>query len=79
LVQNNPKLKETKWNKMRWSPVIVSNHVSWFDIMIHTNLNSGSFLSKTDIINYPLWGVSAMALQSIFVERENKNERSSSI
>jgi 1-acyl-sn-glycerol-3-phosphate acyltransferase len=47
--------------------------------MIHTNLNSGSFLSKTDIINYPLWGVSAMALQSIFVERENKNERSSSI
>jgi len=63
-------------NEGRPAPVIVSNHISWIDIFLHmTTLESPGYLSKSDVANYPFIGTIAKGLQTLFVERENKEHR----
>jgi hypothetical protein len=55
------------------APIVVSNHISWTDIFICSLLPEGpSFLSKSEVKKYPIFGTLAIALQSLFVERESK-------
>ena len=55
--------------------IIVSNHYSWLDIYYHISKHCPSFLSKDDVIKYPLIGVIAVGLQSLFVNRNSRNDK----
>lgn len=69
-----PKLRrvaETKKN----TAVIVSNHVSWSDILYHINSEyKPCFISKAGVANYPVVGLFAKLIQCLFIERENVDQ-----
>ncbi len=49
---------------------IVSNHVSWADILVHMGQSFPSFVAKAAIRKLPLVGVISASMECIFVERE---------
>lgn len=49
----------------------VSNHVSYFDIMVLGALIEGSFVAKAEVAQWPLFGWLAKLQRSIFVERRS--------
>jgi len=70
-----PKTEVLK-NESTHAPIVISNHVSWIDILIHmASDNSPSFLAKKAVGSMPLVGPIARGIQCIFVERESKDER----
>lgn len=52
--------------------LIVSNHVSWLDIVVIGSLMPLSFIAKSDIAGWPLFGTLARLQRSIFVDRERR-------
>jgi len=58
------------------APIVVSNHVSWFDTAIFMNHPAApSFMGKASIEHYPLFGPIAKGIQSLFVDSFNKDSR----
>lgn len=58
------------------APIVVSNHISWTDIFVCSLFPEGpSFLAKSDVKKYPLFGTIATAIQTLFVARESKEQR----
>lgn len=54
----------------------MSNHITFLDIIYHTSTDDfPSYLSKVEILNTFLFGPSAVAFQSIFVDRKNRENR----
>jgi len=51
----------------------ICNHTSWLDILIFMSLIGSGFLAKIDVKNYPLIGLIAEYLGSVFVDRDNKD------
>jgi 1-acyl-sn-glycerol-3-phosphate acyltransferase len=49
--------------------LFVSNHVSYLDILVLGSLIPGSFIAKSDIRSWPLFGWLARLQRSVFVER----------
>jgi 1-acyl-sn-glycerol-3-phosphate acyltransferase len=49
--------------------LIVSNHISYFDIVALGSLIAGDFVAKADIAKWPVFGVMAKAGRSVFIER----------
>jgi 1-acyl-sn-glycerol-3-phosphate acyltransferase len=55
--------------------LIVSNHVSWIDIAaIHAALPHARFVSKADVLNWPLLGWLIRGAGTLFIERERKRD-----
>lgn len=54
------------------SPIVISNHVNWFDIiyLISTNYPI-SFVAKSEIQKLPVIGKISKFFKCIYVEREN--------
>lgn len=50
--------------------ILVSNHVSWFDVIFYCAYNCPSFLAKEEVANIPFYGTIATSIQSIFVTRD---------
>lgn len=50
--------------------LIVANHVSWSDICVLGSLGSYSFVAKSDMARWPVFGTLARLQRSVFVERE---------
>ena len=65
----------SKWLGPDWKPewegagTIVSNHISWMDILVFLSEYCPSFISKMDVKNYYMIGHFAKAIGSFFVER----------
>eukprot|EP01017_Pseudomicrothorax_dubius_P034851 TRINITY_DN4820_c0_g2_i1.p1 TRINITY_DN4820_c0_g2~~TRINITY_DN4820_c0_g2_i1.p1 ORF type:complete len:361 (-),score=65.45 TRINITY_DN4820_c0_g2_i1:161-1243(-) len=58
------------------APLVVSNHVSWADILcILTTDECPSFISKKSIAKIPVVETVAKAMQCLFVDRDNSDER----
>jgi len=58
------------------APIVVSNHVSWFDTAVFMNHPAApSFMGKAAIEKYPLFGPIAKGIQGLFVDSFNKNSR----
>lgn len=55
--------------------VIVSNHVSWYDIFIYMSRFMASFLSKESVRHYPIAGMTCMNMKGVFVSRESEKSR----
>lgn len=50
--------------------LIVANHVSWSDICVLGSLGPYSFVAKSDMARWPVFGTLARLQRSVFVERE---------
>jgi 1-acyl-sn-glycerol-3-phosphate acyltransferase len=53
--------------------LFVSNHSSYFDVMILGSLFNCSFIAKSDMIDWPLVGQLAKLQRSVFVDRKPAN------
>lgn len=61
--------KETFLTKKR--VLIVSNHVSYLDVLILSSLQPCVFLAKSEVSNWPVFGWVARALGCVFVKRDS--------
>lgn len=49
--------------------LIVANHLSWFDIVVIGSLMPLSFVAKSEVKSWPLFGQLAMLQKTVFVDR----------
>ena len=56
----------------RRSFFLVSNHVSYLDILVLGGLAPCSFVAKSELRGWPVLGFLARAMGTVFVERQNK-------
>jgi 1-acyl-sn-glycerol-3-phosphate acyltransferase len=49
--------------------LVVSNHISYFDIIALGSLVAGDFVAKADIAKWPVFGIMAKAGRSVFIDR----------
>jgi 1-acyl-sn-glycerol-3-phosphate acyltransferase len=62
------------------TPIIISNHVNWFDIYYHcVRMFPISFVSKAEISNAFIIGKVAAKMQSVYLERESESSRASTL
>ena len=52
--------------------LVVSNHVSWIDIVVLGALAPLSFVAKAEVRGWPIFGIFARLQRSIFIERERR-------
>ncbi|KQK04107.1 lysophospholipid acyltransferase LPEAT1 isoform X2 [Brachypodium distachyon] len=58
---------------------IVSNHVSYVDVLYHMSASSPSFVAKNSVSKLPLIGLISKCLGCIFVQRESKGSDSKGV
>lgn len=51
---------------------IVSNHVSWIDIVVLSAVAPVSFVAKREVAGWPLFGTLARLQRTVFVDRERR-------
>ncbi len=54
--------------------LIASNHLSWLDIVVISSLFPVSFIAKSEVASWPLFGTLARLQRSIFVERQRRGK-----
>jgi 1-acyl-sn-glycerol-3-phosphate acyltransferase len=52
--------------------LLVANHVSWLDITVLGSVTELSFISKSEVASWPVFGLFARLQRSVFVERERR-------
>jgi lyso-ornithine lipid O-acyltransferase len=52
--------------------LIVSNHSSWADIVVLSAIAEVSFIAKSEVKAWPLFGLFAVLQRSVFVERDRR-------
>lgn len=53
--------------------LIVSNHVSWIDIVVLSRIGHVSFVAKREIAGWPLFGWLSKLQRTVFVDRERRH------
>ncbi len=53
--------------------LIVANHVSWLDISVLGSLVPLSFIAKSEVADWPLFGLFATLQRSVFVDRQRRS------
>ncbi|WP_173934632.1 lysophospholipid acyltransferase family protein [Chelativorans sp. Marseille-P2723] len=56
--------------------LIVSNHVSWSDILVLGSIMEAHFIAKAEVRGWPLLGTFARMQRSVFIERERRRASS---
>jgi lyso-ornithine lipid O-acyltransferase len=59
---------------MRTPILIASNHLSWLDIVVISSLRPVSFIAKSEVGTWPVFGTLARLQRSIFVERQRRGK-----
>ncbi|MDX3926604.1 MAG: lysophospholipid acyltransferase family protein [Shinella sp.] len=54
--------------------MLVSNHVSWKDILVLSSIADVVFVAKSEVRDWPVFGILARLQASIFIEREQKRK-----
>jgi lyso-ornithine lipid O-acyltransferase len=54
--------------------LLVSNHVSWSDILVLGSLAELSFIAKDEVEDWPLFGTFATLQRTIFIDRQAKRK-----
>lgn len=52
--------------------LLVSNHLSWLDILVLSSLAPLSFIAKSEVAGWPVFGTLARLQRSVFVERARR-------
>ncbi len=53
--------------------LVVSNHCSYLDILVLGSLIPGSFVAKSEVAGWPLFGLLAKLQETVFVERKARS------
>ena len=53
--------------------LVLSNHVSWLDIPVIGSLRPLSFIAKSEIADWPLFGLMAKLQRSVFIDRARRS------
>lgn len=61
----------TAEGKIPSSGLIVSNHLSYYDILVFSAATGSSFVSKAEVRSWPLFGPLARLAGTVFVERQS--------
>lgn len=56
--------------------MIAANHVSWLDILVLAATLDVVFVAKSEVRDWPVFGILARLQRSIFIARENRREAS---
>lgn len=56
------------------SGLIVSNHLSYVDILVLSTVTGCSFVSKMEVKQWPIFGTFAKLAGTVFVRRESRND-----
>ena len=54
--------------------LLVSNHVSWMDILLFLSLGPVRFVSKSEVQSWPVIGHFAQACRTLFIKRTSKRD-----
>ncbi|MBK6863242.1 MAG: 1-acyl-sn-glycerol-3-phosphate acyltransferase [Ideonella sp.] len=54
--------------------LIVANHVSWLDILVIDAVVPARFVSKAEVRHWPLFGRLAVAVNTLFIERDRTRD-----
>lgn len=54
--------------------LLVSNHVSWSDIVVLSALGEVSFIAKSEVKSWPIFGMFAILQRTVFVERDKRGK-----
>lgn len=54
--------------------LLVSNHVSWKDIMVLGSIADVVYVAKAEVRNWPIFGQLARLQRSVFIEREKRRD-----
>jgi lyso-ornithine lipid O-acyltransferase len=54
--------------------MLVSNHVSWLDVVVLGALGPVSFIAKSEVAEWPLFGLFARLQRTIFVDRQRRSK-----
>lgn len=54
--------------------LIVSNHTSWLDILVLSTFKPCSFIAKSEIASWPVFGMLAKLQRTLFINREKKGD-----
>ncbi|PWL19468.1 1-acyl-sn-glycerol-3-phosphate acyltransferase [Falsochrobactrum shanghaiense] len=54
--------------------LLVANHTSWSDIIILSTVGQVSFIAKSEVKGWPVFGLLAVLQRTIFVERERRGK-----
>ncbi|PYE89210.1 lysophospholipid acyltransferase family protein [Phyllobacterium leguminum] len=54
--------------------LLVSNHISWTDIILLSTVGDISFIAKTEVRDWPLFGTLSLLQRSVFVERDRRGK-----
>lgn len=57
---------------MAESGLFVSNHISWLDTIVLSNIKPLSFIARHDLENWPFLGTFTSRMDSVFINRDNK-------
>ena len=52
--------------------MVMPNHISWLDILVITGRYPFSFVAKSEVRNWPLFGAMGAALGTLFINRTSK-------
>ncbi len=59
--------------------LIVSNHVSWADIVVIGSIMPVAFIAKSEVRKWPLVGITAKIQRTVFVERNKRQQTGDAI
>jgi 1-acyl-sn-glycerol-3-phosphate acyltransferase len=54
--------------------LLVANHASWLDIILLSGVTPLSFVAKSEISGWPIFGTLARLQRTVFVSRERRNQ-----
>jgi 1-acyl-sn-glycerol-3-phosphate acyltransferase len=54
--------------------LILSNHVSWLDIIVITAMTPVVFVAKSEVAGWPMFGWLAKLQRTVFIERERRHK-----
>lgn len=52
--------------------LVVSNHVSWLDIVVISSVQPFSFIAKAEVERWPIFGLLAKLQNSVFIDRQRR-------
>jgi 1-acyl-sn-glycerol-3-phosphate acyltransferase len=54
--------------------LIVSNHISWLDIMVINAITPTRFVAKSEVKKWPIFGYFADQLNTLYIQRNNRGD-----
>lgn len=54
--------------------ILVTNHLSYLDVILLASVVPGVFVAKREVRSWPIWGLFANSMRTIFVDRDRRRD-----